>query len=119
LTKTYEFDVKQVMTGAFDPHEYVAIQKDTGEEVRLPEGGNNEFVGQYPEIQKHLKDHYDVDVPLVYRPSQFGDEFADDRHHGTYRWVFKRTEATVIVNDFPRPSQDVAIAWSPANPHHS
>jgi hypothetical protein len=106
MMKKLEFTVEQVPVDSHH-HTWVAVEKETGRRVNLPEGGNSQDgenrAGQYPEIEKYLLDQYDEVLELIYVTNIDELTIYDN---GNSRWVFNRDAVVVVVNDIPR------VHWS-------
>lgn len=84
-------------------HYWKAIDCQNQKEISFIKNkdGNNEKFGQYPSIQKYVKDEYDIDISLI--DSLNGDNPIIDNEKNEYHWIFKSENGDVIkITDIPR-----------------
>ena len=88
----YIFDIKEAVRDGRIA--YDAVDRSTGTIIALRDTG----AGEYPDIDTYLAHRCAGINGVLVHSKYFGDEF--DRK--SQRWVFKRGEDTVIVNEVVR-----------------
>lgn len=109
----YEFDIREKPIQGTNYFSWVAIERGTSVEVPLPDGGNGDFIGKYPEIESYLKEKYNIDVGISYRSRSYGDDL--EINDCNVKWIFSRGDNKIMVNDIHRTVLRIGIYMSGEN----
>jgi hypothetical protein len=104
----YIFQVKVKVPPDRAEHTYEAEDVGTGLVFALPQGGNGQHVGYYPEIASYLEQHHGVKAAVCYNTA-LGDKFEPDYPKDAYKWTYKRDAHEIVVRDTGRGLASVTI----------
>ena len=105
---THSFRVEERPVPFSHFHGWVAVDESTGQTIPLPDGGNGEYLGCYPEIEGHLKTTANLSVDLSYA-SRLGDTLEIEQGiHATF--TYQRGNDKIIIRDIPRKVWSVTVS---------
>lgn len=103
----YKFNVEERPVPFSHFHGWVAIDENSRDEIPLPDGGNGNNPGYYPEIEGYLKKKYSLSVDLHYFGIRGDTLEIETGVHATF--TFSRGNDKIIVRDIPRKIFGITI----------
>lgn len=106
-----KYQVEQRPVPGSHTHGWTAVEEETATEIPLPQGGNGQFLGSYPEIMNHLAGR-GFDGRLAFSRVR-GDELDIDHGTGNTTWTFRTAAGDVVVRDISRVVLSLSVDPAP------